>query len=217
MGLEREIELIKSASVDIRDEQDMVAFLDHCTIVSMLVERVARELGEPEEFCRQLRVAGMLHDIGKLRVATYIYGKSPDRLHVSRLRYVRMHPMLGIDMLREAGDYSDELISCIASHHENYDGTGYPQHLEGEEIPYGARILRICDSFAALVSNRSYRAAFSVEAAVDIMIHEVKNYDMKIFLAFLSVVHSDDFEEIGKSIARARRHTQFARRKSETT
>ncbi len=217
MDLEREIELIKRASADMQDEQDIVAFLDHGTIVSMLVERLARELGEPEEFCQELKVAGMLHDIGKLRVASNIYGRGADSLHVSRMRYVRMHPMLGIDILREAGNYSEELISYIANHHENYDGTGYPNHLEGEEIPYGARILRICDSFAALVSNRSYRAAFSVDAAVDMMIHDVRNFDMRIFLAFLSVVHSDGFGEVERVIARARRHTQFERRKSETT
>lgn len=217
MGLEREIELIKRASVDIQDEQDMVAFMDHGTIVSMLVELLARELGEPEEFCEELKIAGMLHDIGKLRVATYIYGKNMESLHVSQLRYVRMHPMLGIDILREEGNYSEELISYIANHHENYDGTGYPHHLEGEEIPYGARILRICDSFAALVSNRAYRAAFSVDAAIDMMIHDVRYFDMRLFLAFLSVVHSEGFEEVEKVIARARRHSQFERRKSETT
>ncbi len=214
MELSREIKLIERISADTVVSKDMVSFLNHGTIVSMLAGRIARELGEPEEFCEEMEIAGMLHDIGKLRVASYLYGED-EELHVSRLKHVRMHPSLGNDVLRSEGIYSERLISYIASHHENYDGTGYPNHLEGEEIPYGARILRVCDMFAALVANRSYRAAFSIDAAIDIMIHEVKNFDMRIFLAFLSVVHTEDFGPIEAYIARARKYSAYLRRQAE--
>lgn len=204
MDLSREIGLIERVSADIKERQDMVAFMNHAVIVSRLAGRVARELGESEEFCREMEIAGMLHDIGKLRVAAYIYGPQSESMHVSRIKHVRMHPSLGNDLLRGEGGYSEKLISYIACHHENYDGTGYPNHLEGEEIPYGARILRVCDMFAALVSNRNYRAAFSVDTAIEMMIDEVKNFDMRVFLAFLSVVHAEDFGTIEAYIAKAR-------------
>jgi HD-GYP domain-containing protein (c-di-GMP phosphodiesterase class II) len=145
----------------------------------------------------------MLHDIGKLELADVIYGHSDDILTVERSKYVRMHPTLGIDVLRKEGVYSEEIISFIANHHENYDGTGYPNHLEGEDIPYGARILRVCDVFAALVSNRPYRSAFSVDTAVEMMIDDVKDYDMRVFLAFLSVVYGEAFAKIRKLIDRS--------------
>ena len=81
-------------------------------------------------------------------------------------------------------------------HHENYDGTGYPGNLYGENIPIGARILRVSDVFSALISDREYRSAFDVETAVEMMIDEVENFDMKIFLAFQRVVHEVDIEKI---------------------
>ncbi len=204
MDLSREIDLIERVGEGVKDWEDMAAFLNHAVIVSKLAGRVARQLGEPEAFCREMEIAGILHDIGKLRVAAYLYGTQTERLHVSRLKHVRMHPSLGHDILRSAGGYSENLISCIACHHENYDGTGYPNHLHGEEIPFGARILRVCDMFAALVSNRNYRAAFSVDAALEIMIDEIKSFDMRVFLAFLSVVHAEDFARIEAYIATAR-------------
>ena len=85
-------------------------------------------------------------------------------------------------------------------HHENYDGSGYPDNLRGNEIPLGARILRVCDVFAALVSDRAYRAAFREEVAMELMIDEIKNFDMKIFLAFQRVVGAEDFEEVRQMI-----------------
>lgn len=203
MELTRERQLIGRMGRKLTVEQDLRDFCDHGEIVSCLAGEVAKALGESEEFCREIRVAGMLHDIGKLELADVIYGHSDDILTVERSKYVRMHPTLGIDVLRKEGVYSEEIISFIANHHENYDGTGYPNHLEGEDIPYGARILRVCDVFAALVSNRPYRSAFSVDTAVEMMIDDVKDYDMRVFLAFLSVVYSEEFRKIRKLIDRS--------------
>ena len=69
-------------------------------------------------------------------------------------------------------------------------------HLSGEDIPISARILRVCDVFAALTSDRPYRDAFDEETAIELMIDEVKNFDMKIFLTFLSVIHSVTMNEL---------------------
>ena len=95
------------------------------------------------------------------------------------------------DILKKK-DFSDFVIESILYHHENYDGSGYPDNLQGESIPLGARILRVCDVFIALTSDRPYRKAFDTETAVTLMIDEVKNFDIKVFLAFLKVVHEID-------------------------
>lgn len=81
------------------------------------------------------------------------------------------------------------MLESILYHHENYDGSGYPSNKSGEEIPIGARILRVCDVYAALMSDRPYRKAFDMETVMELMIDEVKNFDMHIFLAFQRVIH----------------------------
>ena len=196
MDFSREIELIRRVANDIPQESDMQGFLSHARVVSMLSGLVAEELELPEEECNDIRVAGMLHDIGKLTLAEQLYVHDEEMLNVEHTKYVRMHPAMGNELLRSEGSYSEKVISYIACHHENYDGSGYPNHLEGEEIPFGARILRVCDVFSALVSNRTYRAAFSVDAAIEMMIEDVREYDMRVFLAFLSVVHKPEFTQV---------------------
>lgn len=203
MNLERERQLIERMGTRLVVERDLRDFYAHGEIVSELAVLVAKTLGEDEHFCNDIAVAGMLHDIGKLELADVIYGHRDDILAVERSKYVRMHPTLGIDVLRKEGGYSEEIISFIANHHENCDGTGYPHHIEGDEIPYGAKILRVCDVFAALVSNRTYRAAFSVDTAVEMMIDDVCEYDMRVFLAFLKVVYGPEFASVQALIDRA--------------
>ncbi len=175
---------------------DIEAEIRHGIKVSNLACRVARRLDLPEDMCYQLAVAGLVHDIGKLEMIKYVYQKEQSStLHVEELRYMRTHPALGYVILNEQ-EYPPEISQWILYHHENYDGSGYPSNLAGENIPLGARILRVCDVFAALTSNRSYRKAFDADTAVELMIDEVKNFDMKIFLAFLEVIHADDWETI---------------------
>ena len=85
---------------------------------------------------------------------------------------------------------------AICLYHENADGSGYPNNLKGEEIPLGARILRVCDAFGALIANRPYRSAFDIETAISIMIEEVKNFDMRVFLTFQKVTQSEDMKNM---------------------
>ena len=150
-------------------------------------------LGLEETMCHELAVAGILHDIGKLKLRNYITAEEKP-LIVEEIKYVRKHPKLGYESLKERG-YSDFILESIYYHHENYDGSGYPKNLSGEEIPLGARILRICDVYAALTSKRSYRDAFSPEVAMEMLIDEVKNFDMKIFLAFQRTMHEEEKEK----------------------
>ncbi|HIZ22211.1 MAG TPA: HD domain-containing protein [Candidatus Blautia faecigallinarum] len=169
---------------------DLSAELSHGMRVSNLAYAVAKELGMDDHACYELAIAGMLHDIGKLKLTGYINGQEKNPLVIEELKYVRMHSTLGYEELKGQG-YSDFILESILYHHENYDGSGYPSNKAGEEIPIGARILRVCDVFSALSSDRPYRKAFDRDTAVELMIDEVKNFDMEVFLAFQRVVHNN--------------------------
>ena len=172
-------------------EFDLSAELNHGVVVSNLAYAVAVEMGLDEEFCYQMAIAGMLHDIGKLKLTGYINGQERDPLLIEELKYVRMHSSLGYEELKDQG-YSDIVLQSILYHHENYDGSGYPSNLSENSIPLGARILRVCDVYAALSSDRPYRKAFDVSTVIELMIDEIKNFDMEVFLAFQRVVHNNE-------------------------
>ena len=170
---------------------DLSAELNHGVVVSNLAYAVAAEMGQDEAFCYQMAIAGMLHDIGKLKLTGYINGQERDPLLIEELKYVRMHSSLGYEELKDQG-YSDIVLQSILYHHENYDGSGYPSNLSENSIPLGARILRVCDVYAALSSDRPYRKAFDVSTVIELMIDEIKNFDMEVFLAFQRVVHNNE-------------------------
>ncbi|MCD7737232.1 MAG: HD domain-containing protein [Lachnospiraceae bacterium] len=173
----------------------VVKELVHASTVSNLAFCVGREMGLSPEECHELAVAGFLHDIGKLELAQYVREHEDETLVIEEMRYVRVHSMLGALILQEKG-YSQKIVDMVKFHHENCDGTGYPLNLLREEIPIGARILRVCDVFAALTSDRPYRRAFDVDASVELMIEESKNYDIQVFLAFMRVVHGPELNRI---------------------
>ncbi len=164
--------------------------LAHGIYVSALVRDLSREIGLSEPAVYEFTLAGLLHDIGKLQLANYIYGneKIVSPLVVEEMKYVRMHPMLSFEILKERG-LSDLVLDAVRYHHEDYDGSGFPSNLVGEEIPLGARIIRCCDVFAALTTDRPYRKRFDIDEAMSLMIDEITHFDMKIFLAFERIVH----------------------------
>lgn len=167
--------------------------ISHGIRVSNLAYYVSKEMKFPQDFCYEMAIAGMLHDIGKLELVKHVYNKK-ETLIVEEIKYVRAHSTAGYAILKES-DFSETVRQAILYHHENYDGSGYPSNLKGEEIPIGGRILRVCDVFAALTSDRPYRKAFDEETAVRLMIEEIKNFDVQIFLAFLCVVHNETMKD----------------------
>lgn len=182
------------------DEDILPELLLNGICVSNLAYNVGKELGCDDEYCNMLAMAGMVHDIGKIKIYAYIYGTENDSLTVEKLRYIRMHSELGYEILKSEG-FDEDILEAVLYHHENYDGTGYPERISGENIPFSARIMRVCDVFAALISDRTYRRAFDVNTAIDLMIEEVKNFDMQVFLAFMRVIHSVDINKItGKEV-----------------
>lgn len=166
--------------------------MHHGIEVSNLAVMIAEELGESKNFCDDLSVAGILHDIGKMKINQYIFSEG-NTLMIEHIKYVRQHSIYSYEILREAG-YSKNILEAVLYHHENYNGTGYPDNLKGDTIPWMARILRTCDVFAALTSDRSYRKAFDLDSAVQIMIDEFADYDMSVFLSFQRILHNGKFK-----------------------
>jgi len=177
-------------------EEDIKDAISHGRFVGNLAYRLTGILGYNEDFQNLTAHAGMLHDIGKLMLGDKLYNRREDILKVEEMRYVRMHPTLGYELLCEKKIGNNELRQAVYHHHENYDGSGYPDNIKGEAIPLGSRILRVCDVYSALVSDRLYRAAYDKDTAMELMIEEVKNFDMRVFLGFMELIHSDDFYEM---------------------
>ena len=169
--------------------------LEHGMIVSNLAFLVSKELGMDTEFCYDMALAGMVHDIGKLKINSFLLQRFDKIMAIDEARYIRMHPSMGYAILKENG-FHDRILSAVLSHHENYDGSGYPGNLKGDAIPIEGRILHVCDCFGALVSNRPCREAFDLETAIDVMIDEAKNFDMRVYLAFQSLAFSQEFKYV---------------------
>lgn len=174
---------------------DMEEELLHGIKVSNLAFYFGKRLGLSYERAVELAIAGFLHDLGKLSMSRYLYGRDTESLEVEEMVRKRSHARIGYDILMRY-DYSDFILETILYHHENYDGSGYPRNLVATDIPYGARILRIVDFFVALTSDRSYRKGFDKETAFELMIEEVKNFDMRYFLAFQKMIHEIDVDKV---------------------
>ena len=166
-------------------------YIDHGLAVSSLAMALGKRLGCSSQMCRDLALAGLVHDIGKVRLSRYVE-RGAQINSVEELKYVRLHSMFSCAILEKRG-FSPAVLSMVLHHHENFDGSGYPKNLRGEEIPFGARILRVCDVYAAATSDRPYRKAFDHGAAIALMIEEIRNYDLRVFLAFQRYVHEPGF------------------------
>jgi diguanylate cyclase (GGDEF)-like protein/putative nucleotidyltransferase with HDIG domain len=141
----------------------------HVRRVQRLAVTLARRAGMTEDEVKGVAVAALLHDIGKLAVPEHILNK-PTTLTPEERKLIQMHPSVGAEII-EAVDFGYPVAPLIASHHERWNGEGYPKGLRGEEIPLGSRILGIVDYFDALVADRPYHKA-KPEAEARLIIKE---------------------------------------------
>jgi putative nucleotidyltransferase with HDIG domain len=155
-----------AAAIEAKDDDTR----GHTVRVAELTVGIARELDMPAPMLRYLARAGLLHDIGKLHIPDAILLK-PGPLTDEEWVVMKKHPEMGLDILRRMGKFEKE-AEVVLSHHERIDGSGYPQQLKGDEIPLGARILAVADTYDVLVSDRPYRKARSRDEAIRILDEE---------------------------------------------
>jgi putative nucleotidyltransferase with HDIG domain len=187
---------------------------DHIRRVQKFAIGLARALGVTDEnTIKALNAASLLHDTGKLAVPEHILNK-PGKLTPLEFEQMKLHVDVGADIL-SAIDFPYPVVPIVRAHHENWDGSGYPRGLKGEEIPIGARILSVVDCYDALTSDRPYRPALSDGEAMTIVLERRGTmYDPEVVDTFVRVYkdiaaeamepvpHQEALSKIGRSIAK---------------
>ncbi len=164
----------------------------HQRRVTQLAHAIAEELGLPEERIEGLRMAGLIHDVGKMHVPAEILSR-PGRLSGLEFGLIRTHPEVGHDILRRI-EFPWPIAEIIAQHHERADGSGYPRGLTGEEILLESRILGVADVVEAMSSHRPYRPALGMEKALEeIGRYKGTLYDPEVVDACLRVFREHGF------------------------
>lgn len=144
---------------------------------------IGRELGLNDAELERLEIVALLHDVGKIGIEDRILRK-PTNLTPEEFEIMKAHPDKGANIMSQVAQLSD-VIPGMRAHHENYDGSGYPQGLKGEDIPFFARLITVADTFDAMTTDRPYQKAFTLEFAVN-RIRQMSGikYDPKIVEAF---------------------------------
>jgi len=159
----------------------------HSERVSMYAEQIAKQMLIDEDEIKDIKLAGLLHDIGKIGTYDYLLDK-PGKLTREEFDIVKKHPDQGADILKEIKQLQD-VIPYIKYHHEKLDGNGYPHKLTGDEIPLGAKILHVADSFDSMTSDRPYRPAPGIKHALSEMEkYKGIQFDPGVVEAFLTVL-----------------------------
>jgi putative nucleotidyltransferase with HDIG domain len=186
-NLEKTIDAI-AAVTEIRDPFTA----GHQKRVTTLACAIAEEMALPDEQREWLRLAAIIHDIGKINIPTEILVK-PTRLSEPEFNIIEAHPQIGHDILQGI-EFSQPVAKIVLQHHELMDGTGYPQGLSGEEIVLEARILAVADVIEAMASHRPYRPAQGIGMALEEILHNKGElYDSDVVDACLRVFYEKDF------------------------
>jgi putative nucleotidyltransferase with HDIG domain len=160
---------------------------DHSAGVAELAEAVAREMGGSDEFAREVRAGAKLHDIGKAAIPDAILSK-PGRLDADEWAFMRRHTLIGERIVASA-DALGGVAKLVRSSHEQWDGTGYPDGLAGNDIPLGARIILVCDAFDAMLADRPYSKALDIDSALaELARCAGHQFDQKVVAAFECVI-----------------------------
>jgi putative nucleotidyltransferase with HDIG domain len=165
----------------------------HSERVSSIAIRVARRVGMPESEIEYLRFGSILHDVGKIGIPESIV-RSPKSLTSAEFKIIQKHPMKGVEILAPITFIKAHLY-LIRSHHERWDGKGYPDKLAGNDIPLGAQIVAVADAFDAMTSSRPYRKGMPPGQAVrEIQKNSGTQFSAEIAEAFVQVMENDKLE-----------------------
>lgn len=165
---------------------DQMTYL-HSISVGALMIMLSRRLGYSESDCLTLGLAGIYHDVGKLRIDKRILSKT-GQLTTEEMEVIKTHPRHGFDLLRRDSDVPDVVLDVCLHHHEKLDGTGYPLQLAGSQISQAARIGAICDVYDALTTIRPYKRAWKSNDALELMSSSPGHFDQLILAEFRSLI-----------------------------
>jgi diguanylate cyclase (GGDEF)-like protein/putative nucleotidyltransferase with HDIG domain len=183
-----------TAAAQTRDDRTSA----HAHRLVKLAGAIAEKLQCSPEECHLIRLAALLHDIGKIGIPDAILHK-PGPLTSDEWKVMRQHPVLGQQMLKQVGGIFEELSRIVVAHHERWDGQGYPFALTGQEIPLGARILSVVDSYDAMTSLRIYRQPLSEkEARIELLRCTGSQFDPQVVEAFLAELDTEKALETSK-------------------
>ncbi|MDN3639506.1 HD-GYP domain-containing protein [Simiduia curdlanivorans] len=170
----------------IRNKDEYTA--EHCLNVCILAIAFGRHLGLAEQELYKVGTAGLLHDVGKMRVAPSVLNK-PSQLTPKEFKAMSAHVVHGRNLLQQTPDIAKEVIDAAHSHHERIDGTGYPRKLKGEDISYLSKIISIVDTYDAITSHRCYATARPTTEALKILYEQRgKQFDTELTLAFIKFI-----------------------------
>ena len=195
------------------DAKDQTA-QSHIRRVQVYAAGLARALGMPETEIQGVKTAALLHDIGKLAVPEHILSK-PGPLTQEEFQKIRIHPQVGAEIISGV-PFPYPVAPLILSHHERWDGKGYPAGLKGDAIPLGARILSVVDYFDALMSDRPYHKAMSFDAAIGLLRQESnKALDPRVVHTFIDMyatlaAEADASAEPSRKLTRVPMHAPTA-------
>jgi diguanylate cyclase (GGDEF)-like protein/putative nucleotidyltransferase with HDIG domain len=195
------------------DAKDQTA-QSHIRRVQAYAAGIARALGMNDNEIQGVKTAALLHDIGKLAVPEHILSK-PGPLTQEEFQKIRIHPQVGAEIISGV-PFPYPVAPLILSHHERWDGKGYPAGLRGDEIPLGARILSVVDYFDALMSERPYHKAMSLDAALGLLRQESgKALDPRVVQAFVDLyprlaAEAEHSQEPARKLTRVPSHAPSA-------
>ena len=135
----------------------------HSLRVATLARAIADDIGLSKRHAERVETAALLHDIGKIDSIYEVVIRKPYDLNAAEVELIRTHATKGADLLESLSSVNVDVIRAVRHHHERFDGTGYPSGLQAEEIPLAARIIMLCDSIDAMLSDRPYRKALTLE------------------------------------------------------
>jgi putative two-component system response regulator len=177
------IALTLSSSIEARNQETAA----HCRHLGMLSERMAAALSLPETDQMTIRIAGYLHDVGKIGISDAVLLK-PGRLDEAEMAEMRRHSEIGAALL-DVHEAMSGIARIVRHHHERWDGAGYPAGLAGHEIPLGGRIIAVADAFHAMTNDRVYRPALPVEQAwAELRLRAGTQFDPAIVEVFSRIV-----------------------------
>ena len=176
-------------------------------MIASLATGIALEMGLPREEIERIRIASLLHDLGKIAIPTRS-STSPRPCRTAEWQTIGEHPRIGQVILEQASSLR-EAIPVVLHHHERFNGGGYPHGLRGSEIPLGARIVAVADAYHAMVHDRPYSAALDHEQALEeLRAHAGTQFDPKVVDVFCDIyadaVPPDGLEEVYRLHERAR-------------